>query len=110
MKVEWHFDENDIAKVKAIVSRHADNPFVKERQRRNLESEKPSIGLDKFWSTMAGCLLTTQQRSGPNSSVKRFTETKPFPFSYEIACSQSDRLSLFVERCLSSGQSNATTT
>lgn len=98
MRVEWHFDEDDIARVKTIVSRHVDNPFVKERQRRNLVGERPKIGLDEFWSTMAGCLLTTRQKSGPDSPVKKFTDTKPFPLSYGVACSQSDRRSFFVEK------------
>lgn len=39
---------------------------------------------------MISCLLTTQQRSGPNSSVTRFISSNPFPLQYEECLKQHD--------------------
>lgn len=36
------------------------------------------------------CLLTTQQRSGPESAVTRFNKTNPFPLSYATCCDQKN--------------------
>jgi hypothetical protein len=43
---------------------------------------------------MVGCLLTTQQRSGPNTPVSRFMLRRPFPLSYEV-CQKPKDLALF---------------
>jgi hypothetical protein len=44
----------------------------------------------EFWEAHVGCLLTTQQRSGPTSAVSRFFSTKPFPLSHEICCRETE--------------------
>ena len=48
------------------------------------------------WEAMIACLVTTQQRSGPNSAVTKFICTKPFPLNYPI-CKKADNLSNVVE-------------
>ena len=45
---------------------------------------------DIFWKAMISCLLTTQQRSGPNSAVTRFICTNPFPLNLLLCFSQSN--------------------
>ncbi len=44
---------------------------------------------------MVGCLLTTQQRSGPKSNVTRFLNIKPFPLSLR-RCKNSKDINLLV--------------
>ncbi len=39
---------------------------------------------------MVSCLLTTQQRSGPNSAVTKFITTKPFPLQYNDCIKQKN--------------------
>src|SRR5207253_3836860 len=41
------------------------------------------------WERMTGCLLTTQQRSGPNSPISRFM-SRPFALDYEICLKEVD--------------------
>ena len=36
-----------------------------------------------IWRTMAMCLLTTQQRSGPDSPINRFLQADPFSISLD---------------------------
>jgi len=39
---------------------------------------------------MTACLLTTQQRSGPNSSISKFLTTNPYPLSYQYIIKSHD--------------------
>jgi hypothetical protein len=95
MKIIWKFDSKDIATVKEFFNRHKDNPFVKVRIATNLKDDKTPLTKKLFWNAMIGCLLTTQQRSGPNSAVSRFISTKPFLLRLELCREQND-LAYFV--------------
>lgn len=90
MKIIWHIDAEDVAKVKAFVEKHLETPFVKDRIASNLREDKPPVTKDYFWYVMVGCLLTTQQRSGPLSSITRFLKAKPFPLAHDICCQQGE--------------------
>lgn len=72
MKIVWQIDSNDVAKVREFYQEHCDNAFVQTRIATNLAAEKPAITREVFWERMVGCVLTTQQRSGPDSAVSRF--------------------------------------
>lgn len=69
MKIIWQIDVEDVAQVKEFLDRQRENAYVRKRMETNLPAEKPPVTKEKFWYTMVGCLLTTQQRSGPNSPV-----------------------------------------
>jgi hypothetical protein len=99
MKILWQIEVEDVAKVKEFFDRHKDNAFVKMRIATNLNDGKPPVTKEAFWELMISCLLTTQQRSGPGSSVTRFILTKPFPLRYELCCGQAD-LASFVTKVL----------
>jgi hypothetical protein len=100
MKLFRQIEPDDIAKVKDFFDRYKENPFVKRRIVTNLNDDKPQTTKEAFWEVMISCLLTTQQRSGPDSSVTRFILTKPFPLRYELCCGQAD-LDSFVTKVLS---------
>jgi hypothetical protein len=72
MRIEWIIDDYDIARVKAFYQKHRGSPFVKLRIERNLRSDRPSVSKSEVWECLVGCLLTTQQRSGPLTPVSRF--------------------------------------
>ncbi len=100
MKIIWQFDPEDIARVKAFFNEHKDNHFVKTRIATNLAVKKPPISKEVFWDRMVGCLLTTQQRSGPDSAVSRFMLTNPPPLNYKFCIEQND-LAEFARKVLS---------
>lgn len=99
MKILWRIEEDDVAKVKDFFARHKDSPFVRNRIIRNVDRSAPKVTRDLFWEAMISCLLTTQQRSGPQSAVTRFISTDPFPLTYKVSSSQSD-LSQFVSKTI----------
>ena len=95
MEVLWQIAEADTGKVRAFFDRHKDSPFVKNRISRNVEKSAPEVTKDLFWQAMISCLLTTQQRSGPDSAVTRFICTNPFPLNFPL-CSSKSNLEEFV--------------
>lgn len=100
MKIIWQIDDEDIAKVKEFFDQHKDNVFVKYRMATNLKDDKPPVTKEQFWEVMISCLLTTQQRSGPGSSVTRFISATPFPLKHDLCLGQAD-LDIFVTKVLS---------
>lgn len=100
MEIEWIIDPTDVQLIKDFVEDHIGDPFVKLRIRRNLGVDKPVITKKIFWQVMVSALLTTQQRSGPNSPIKSFSDSRPFPLSYSVCVSQTD-LRGFVRSTLS---------
>jgi thermostable 8-oxoguanine DNA glycosylase len=100
MKISWHFDSDDIKKVKNLYDRYKDNPFVRLRIKRNLDSEFIENSKEDVFKAMVSCLLTTQQRSGPDSPVTRFINSKPFPLNYRLCLQQSD-IESFVQDTIS---------
>jgi hypothetical protein len=98
MKLQWIIEDADVEQVSRFIHKLKDDAFVKERIRRNLASDKQPISREDFWDWMIGCLLTTQQRSGPKSPVARFL-SKPFRLRLELCEPHSD-LAEFVRTTL----------
>lgn len=92
MKILWKIEENDVKKVMKFYESNKDNPFVTFRIKKNIHKTFDEITKDLFFKAMVSCLLTTQQRSGPDSTVTKFINTKPFPVQYKecIKHKQSD--------------------
>ena len=99
MKLIWQIEESDIAKAKAFYEKNKNNIFVKNRIKRNVNNEAPGYSRDLFWEAMVSCLLTTQQRSGPDSHITNFICTVPFPLGY-TECKASNDLKHLVEKVL----------
>ena len=69
--------------MRAFLGKWSTDPLVAARMERNLAAEKPHVSRDEFWLKMLACLLTSQQRSGPDSPVTRFLSLDPFPLRVE---------------------------
>lgn len=99
MKFEWIIDAADKTKYRAFVAQWKGHRIVKEREKRNLQR----IGIDltprNFWRKLAGCLLTTQQRSGENSKVAQFLRSGN-PLLDWSHCRSASSLAAEVERTL----------
>ena len=83
MNINWNITQTDIEKVKKVIADN-DNAFLKSRHLRNVEKQNIVIDKDKIIKTMIMCLLTSQQRSGPNSTVGQFLRLDPFPITNEV--------------------------
>lgn len=100
MEIMWEIELQDIEKLLAFFDAHQDSPFIQTRIERNIEQPNFNPSKSEFFETMIACLITTQQRSGPDSAVTKFLLTKPFPLSYEFCVNQSDLFN-FVRNTIS---------
>ena len=87
----WQVEDSDIQKVKSFYEEQRNNAFVLNRIERNVKKVLPPFSKEMFWEAMISCLITTQQRSGPDSAVTRFICTAPFPLNYS-KCKASDNV------------------
>ncbi len=79
MNIDWTIEKRDVDQVRTLVSSATEGRFTASRIRDNVAPEYlPVFERGSFWRVMLGCLLTTQQRSGPDSSVTRFLGRRPF--------------------------------
>jgi hypothetical protein len=100
LHIEWKINSKDIRRIKKFIELQESNPFVQNRKKRNLANCNSKITRPKVWKVLIGCLLTTQQRSGPESSVARFMKRTPFPLIYEV-CRNQHNLKDFSFKILS---------
>ena len=90
MQITWQVSEDDVKFIQAFYEQHKNNnSVVTDRMRRNVNRENMAFSKETFWKSLVTCLLTTQQRSGPNSAIVRFLQQSPFPLSYELCRTHS---------------------
>jgi thermostable 8-oxoguanine DNA glycosylase len=92
MKIIWKLEADEIARLSSFVSARRDDFFVLSRIEKNVANPPTSVEIDRFWWVLVSCLLSSRQRSGPDSYVSRFLATKPFPLAYEFYQQQADPL------------------
>ncbi len=104
MKVEFVFSDEEIALIKNMVDKgiNSGRKFIEYRLTGNVHGTQPPHLIDDnlLWKTMVMCLLTTQQRSGPGSSINQFLNTSPFPLSLDV-CRKENNLNDYVIEILS---------
>jgi hypothetical protein len=79
MRIAFDVSAEDAERARSFFASQSAGEFVRRRQRRNVDGQREPVGRDGFWKAMVDCLLTTQQRSGPESSVARFIRAEPYP-------------------------------
>ena len=77
-KIIWHIDNYQVGITTEFYNTHKDNIYVKTRYRRNVQKIGLDFSKEFIWKSIISCLLTTQQKSGPNSKVAQFLRTDPF--------------------------------
>lgn len=91
MKLSITFEQNEIEAVKSIIEEKLaqGRRMVTVRLQNNVEGPPRQINDDALWMVHIMCLLTTQQRSGPDSPIKSFLYREPFPLTL-TACREFD--------------------
>jgi len=69
MNLKWIIEEKDINNIKILLDNQKNKSLVKYRIKKNVRGKIPEFSKSEFWKAMICCLLTTQQRSGPESLV-----------------------------------------
>ena len=99
MQIRWEFTEADVASVQGFLAGQAERAFVRKRVAKNVVGPPPTVTHQLIWKIAVGCLLTTQQRSGPGSPVSRLISVEPNPLSLDVCRAEND-LGAFVESTL----------
>lgn len=90
MEIRFLVTPADARRARDFYDKWASSPLVQRRLQRNVHGERPAVDKSGFWFTMVNCLLSTQQRSGPGSTLERFIRHKPYPLPFEDCCGQKD--------------------
>lgn len=98
MNISWNISDMDIQKVQNLISEN-ENAFTLSRRQRNVEKQNIVIDKETIIKTMAMCLLTSQQRSGPNSLVGQFLQQRPFLITTD-KLESADNIQEFVKYTL----------
>ena len=82
MELSWKLGPGEISHLHAFVAKMSTNAFVRYRIKNNVETPPAVVAIERFWEIMVGCMLTSQQRSGPGSPIIRLISAQPFPLRY----------------------------
>lgn len=99
MKLIWKITACEVRRLQDFMVQAELDPFVRARVHRNLAHRKPKVSPAGFWHALVGALLTTQQKSGPDSAVARFMAARPFSIALPLCRSKRDP-GKFVTRTL----------
>jgi len=83
MRASWEIDETTIIKWRKLYEENKDNDLVISRKKRNLQKNEVELSKSAIWSAIVGCLVTTQQRSGPGSKTSIFLESNSLVLSFK---------------------------
>ncbi len=90
MELRFIITEADAGRARAFYEKWASSPLVERRLQRNVHGKRPTVNESGFWFAMVNCLLSTQQRSGPGSTLEQFIRNKPYPLPFEDCCGRKD--------------------
>lgn len=97
MKISFYTEEVEILGIQNFIENNQ-GPFTQRRIRRNINREGLSIDKDIILKAIMMCLLTSQQRSGPNSPVAQFLRLTPFPITYDQVKQERDVKKFIMEK------------
>ena len=97
MKPTWEIEAATIQRWREFVNAHIDNQPVKDRRRRNVDRVGIKLSKANLWVAFVSCQVTTQQRSGPESSVSRFMQSNSPALKYQV-CRQTKSIQTLLER------------
>lgn len=90
MKLTFDVAPKEAAAIRGFYEKWENSALVQARKRRNLDGQREPVTETLAWDAKVRCLLTTQQRSGPQSPIVRFIRSKPFPLGLAAARAQID--------------------
>lgn len=98
-QVEWKFSKEEIDRIQNVLSEQGSDPFVQKRRAQNVEVDDINVSEEQFWNAQLAALLTSQQRSGPDSPVSRFLKKEIDSLRLD-QCRNVDDVSWFVSETL----------
>ncbi len=101
MKAKWVIDKASLQRWSDFKDANIDHQMVKDRQSRNVERNNIVLSKKKLWRSFVVCQITTLQKSGPNTPVSRFLNSKSSALYYDDLCTQNVSVKELLEDELS---------
>jgi len=101
MGPDWTISNNDVEKTLSFVHEMMVKSYVGKRIKNNISFPPPEISRSLIWEGMFDCLLSTRQKSGPDSPIAIFLNEDPFPLAYET-CVRQENLEVFIKDIIGS--------
>ncbi len=98
MKINWEITQKDVDKLKLFLSQQ-NNSFVARRISRNVNRQNIELNKDIILKGIIMCLLTSNQRAGPNSTVSNFLRQVPFPITMKLL-NKKQSISVFIRNLM----------
>lgn len=90
MDISYTIHESDKEKAKQFYSSMVSNKLVQKRTNDNIKNRPTAISRKQIWVALVTALLTSQQRSGPNSAIAIILNERPFPLALSTIDGQAD--------------------
>lgn len=100
-KIHWEVDDVQVKLTTDFYNLHKDSVFVLRRDKRNIQKIGLDFSQEFVWKTLITCLLTSQQKSGPTSTVAQFLRTDPFPLSLQYCKKNLNQLNTIAQKIFS---------
>lgn len=98
MKLTFQATDSEAQAVQSFYKQWSRNLFVIQREQENVQGKLKPVTKEWFWENLICALLTTQQRSGPNTPVTRFMNIEPFPLNLTDCMAVKNREKLIASR------------
>lgn len=100
MQVKYVVSRRDIERAATFYGEWSGSAFVVRRRQRNVEGKRERLSRGQLWEAIITALLTSQQRSGPDSPVNSFICAKPFPLRLQ-RCEAARDISVLARKAIS---------
>lgn len=82
MNPTWEISGVVLERYRNLVDKYSRHEKVLERRDRNIKRKGIDLSKNFLWHVFVGCQVTTQQRSGPDTQVGRFMNSKSPALNY----------------------------
>ena len=90
MKIEWIIEDKDVTRIIEVLDDNK-NEFTRARKKHNVDKENVVIDKDSVLWSMLICLLTSQQRSGPETVIGKFFQLENFLVTYNSMKNETNK-------------------
>jgi thermostable 8-oxoguanine DNA glycosylase len=103
MLAAWTFEPSSLEKWSLFIQVMKRQEFVKDRIQKNVRREGIDLSRAEVWKALVGCQVTSIQKSGPGSLVKKFMGSSSTVLKYSRCRDSDGRLKLIESEIRNAG-------
>lgn len=75
----WKIEPVQIEWVEEMIDEYKSRDIYQHRLAKNVRHDRLDLSRENYWEKLIGCVITSQQRSGPGTKVHEFMNREEFP-------------------------------